>query len=358
MGAFTLPSLEEMTMLSLFHPGADRSARLLPVCVLIGLFCPGPAAAEDAATEVTGKRLSILRGQEDVIVREGDQLLLRYRYRGVPKKPYVAEMTSPGGVNILLDAPADHLHHHGLMFAWGVDGVSFWAEAKDCGLEVHKAWEELGVESRLGAEQAVLRERLLWETPDGKVLLEERRRLTIPAVAKGRPRMLIWQADFTCGKGATAARTIAGSEYYGLGMRLIRPMDKGGRHFNAAGGVGVAGTNGKRAAWTAYTAEVKPGQKVTVAIFSHPANPRHPCEWFTMGEKDAFAYLSGTLGVGTEPLKLEPAATLSVRFAVAVFEGAPNAKRVDSVYQRIPWTPKSVRPGKTSLPPSEKRSTP
>lgn len=327
-------------MLRLFHLGADRPVRLLPVAVLLALLCFSAAVAQNAPRKITGESLSILRGEKDVIVKQGDQVALRYRYAGVPKKPYVAEMTSPGGVNILLDAPPDHLHHHGLMFAWGVDGVTYWAETDDSGVQVHKAWEDLRVDSGRGPERAVLHERLLWQTPDGRTALEEQRKLTVLASGKGRPRVLVWQADFTAGKGATAARTIAGSKYYGLGMRFIRAMDADGLHFNAAGGVKLAGTNGKRAAWTAYSAPVGPQGKVTVAMLSDPANPRHPCEWFTMGEKDAFAYLSGTLGVGTEPLKLEPDGKLSVRFVVAVFEGTADKERVDAVYRRIPWKPK------------------
>jgi hypothetical protein len=231
--------------------------------------------------------------------------------------------------------------------------VDFWGEAADAGLEVHKAWEGLQVESGrrktseglqvesgLRGERAVLRERLAWQTADGKVLLEEQRRLTIPATAEGRPRVLVWQAEFTPGKDAAAARTIAGAKYHGLGMRFITPMDAGGRHFNAAGGTDVEGTNGKRAAWSAYTAAAGPEKKVTVAMLSDPANPRHPCEWFTMGEKEGFAYLSGTLGVGTEPLKLEPAGKLSVRFAVVVFDGAADAAEINAVAGRMPWTPK------------------
>jgi hypothetical protein len=338
--AFTFDSLEDMTMYRLLTLGADRPVRLLPVAALLGLLWFGSAIAEEGPAKIIGKRLSILRDQQNVIVKQGDQLLLRYRYAGVPKKPYVAEMTSPGGVNILRDAPADHLHHHGLMFAWGVDGVDFWAEADDSGLEVHQAWEDLKVESPRGAERAVLHERLLWQTTEGKVLLEEQRTLTIPAASKGQPRMLIWQADFTCGNRATAARTIFGSKYHGLGMRFITPMDTGGLHFNASGGTDVAGTNGKRAAWSAYTAQVAPGRKVTVAVLSDPANPRHPCEWFTMAEKEGFAYLSGTLGVGTEPLKLQPGKKLSICFAVAVFEGAVDAKHIDAIYRTISWTPR------------------
>jgi hypothetical protein len=345
-------------MQNLFRLAADRPVGLLPVAVMLGLLCFVPAAAQDAATTISGERMSIVRDREDVVVRQRDQLLLRYRYRGVPKKPYVAEMTCPGGTNILLDAPADHLHHHGLMFAWGVDGLTFWAETKDSGLQIHKEWKGLRIEPHGAAERAVLHEHLLWQTPGGKVLLEEQRKLTIPAAAKQQPRMLTWQADFTSGKEATAARTIAGSKYYGLGIRFIRPMDKGGRHFNAEGGAGVAGTNGQRAAWSAYTAEVSPGKKVTVAMFSHPANPRHPCEWFTMGRQQAFAYLSGTLGVGIKPLKLEPGTTLTVRYAVAIFQGEADAKHVESFYRTLPWAAKQVHAETGQPSPSATRNTP
>ena len=329
-------------MRRLWHLHADRPVRLLTVATVLGLLCSAAAAAEQAAGKIAGSRLAIVRDAQNVTVRQGDQLLLRYRYAGVPKKPYVAELTSPGGVNILLDAPKDHLHHHGLMFAWGVDGVTYWAEAADSGLQVHKAWNDLRVDARRGGGRAVLDEQLSWQTPDGRAVLQENRKLTIRSAGKGRPRVLVWQADFTAVDGATAGLTnatagltIAGSKYYGLGMRPIRAMDKGGKHFNAAAGTGVEGTNGRRAAWTAYTAEVAPGKKVTVALFSDPANPRHPCEWFTMGEKDAFAYLSGTLGVGTAPLKLAPGKTLSVRFGVVIFEGAATADDVESEYQRF-----------------------
>jgi hypothetical protein len=335
----TLP--EDITMRSQISNAKSQITKpLLSIAALFGLIFVGPAIAEEAPTKITGKTLIILRDKENVIVKQGDQPLLRYHYAGVPKKPYVAEMTSPGGVNILRDAPADHLHHHGLMFAWGVDGVDFWAEANDSGREVHQAWERLRVDSRRGPERAVLQQRLLWQTPGGKVLLEELRRLTVPAAAEGQPRLLIWQSDFSPGKDAKAARTIFGSKYHGLGMRFIAPMDTGGLHFNASGGKGVAGTNGKRAAWSAYTAPVGPGRKVTVAMFSDPANPRQPCEWFTMGEKDAFAYLSGTLGVGTEPLKLEPGKKLSVRFAVAVVEGAADPAYINSIYRKTFRVPK------------------
>lgn len=41
---------------------------------------------------------------------------------------YVAEFSPPDGGNVLRDAPPDHPHHHGLMYAVKVNGLSFWEE--------------------------------------------------------------------------------------------------------------------------------------------------------------------------------------------------------------------------------------
>ena len=47
-----------------------------------------------------------------------------------PNKPYIAQLFAPGDkpVPLLDDSPADHFHHHGLMFALNVDDTDFWAE--------------------------------------------------------------------------------------------------------------------------------------------------------------------------------------------------------------------------------------
>jgi len=315
----------------------------LPLVLASVLCCTGsasasipesPAEESSAAATISGDVLSIVRRQEEILVKQGDRVLVGYRYLGVPGKPYVAEMASPGGTNVLRDAPADHPHHHGLMFALNIDGADFWSENDDCGRQIHEQWIDLRIDSFGGRERAVLREQLIWETAEGDYILEEVRTLTIPAAVGNGPQMLVWQADFTPGEDAFEALTISGATYEGLGMRLIEPMDTAGMHFNAVGGTGVERTNGKRAAWSAYTAPTGPQSKATVAMFDAPSNPRHPTEWFTMGETPPFAYLSATLGVGSEPLKLEPGKTLSVRFGVAVFDGAADADVVGAAYRQ------------------------
>lgn len=48
-------------------------------------------------------------------IRDGTRTVLEYRTMASPIKPYVRELSTPGGAQILRDSPADHKHHHGLM---------------------------------------------------------------------------------------------------------------------------------------------------------------------------------------------------------------------------------------------------
>ena len=91
--------------------------------------------------------------------------------------------------------------------------------------------------------------------------------------------LLTWQSEFEVPQGKDFA-TLTGSPYFGLGMRFIKSMDTDGRFYNADGKIAVEGTNGKQAIWCAYTAKAD-GKPVTVAMFSHPVNERHPATWFT-----------------------------------------------------------------------------
>jgi len=54
-----------------------------------------------------------------------DRPLLVYVFATNQLKPYVRELDALSGVNVLRDAPADHLHHHGLMYAIRVNSVNF-----------------------------------------------------------------------------------------------------------------------------------------------------------------------------------------------------------------------------------------
>lgn len=250
-----------------------------------------------------------------------------YRWAGVPFKPYVRELTTPSGTNVIRDAPADHLHHHGLMFAVTVDGVNFWEEAASSGVQRHPDPPRL---VEVGTVLETLTAPVEWVYPaDDKHLLNEERMLQSYQHGDLGANLLTWQSRLSLPEGKAEA-TLTGTAYHGLGLRFVEDMDDGGRWFNADGGTGIEGTNNATSAWTAYTA-MAGGKWVTVALFSHPDNPR-PARWFSM--EDPFAYLSVTLNLDREPLVLTAEQPLLLRYGVAVWDGAVRPKRVEDLYKR------------------------
>jgi hypothetical protein len=253
--------------------------------------------------------------------------VLEYRYTGVPGKPYVARWLTPGGTNVLRDAPHDHLHHHGLMFAVGIDGVDFWSENPRCGRQQHRSLDRF---VRGGC--AGLTQEIDWVAPGADRPLASERR-TIELAVDKEVSLLTWKARFEPGDGTTSVR-FGGSHYFGLGMRFVESMDRGGRHFNSAGQAGEIFRGEERlvrARWCAYTADAD-GKPVTVAIFDDPQNPRHPATMFTMSRP--FAYLSATLNLKAEPLSIQAGKPLVLRYGAALWDGAAAPEDVQRLYQK------------------------
>lgn len=282
-----------------------------------------------------------------VTLQVGGRTVGRYRYAEVPFKPYLQELRTPSGVNILRDAPFDHLHHHSLMFAVAVDGVNFWEEKDGLGKQEHLAIRDVFAGQVGGSACASFKEELAWRA-GGKGLLHETRAIRVLADPAGKASLVSWTAEFrelradgrTAGAGCPAV-TFGGERYYGLGMRFLTSMDKTGQFFNADDAKGVEGTNDKRSRWCAYTAQAD-GKAVTAAMFDHPTNARHPANWFTMLEP--FSYLCATLGLQHEKLALGRAASrpadrqvnvspFRLSYGVAVWDGEQQRDEIDRVFK-------------------------
>ena len=266
------------------------------------------------------------------------ELLWEYQRAPNPRKSYVRYWTTPSGLNILRDAPADHLHHHGLMFAIGVDDVDFWAEDSRSGhqREVGKFHSGTKAHSRDGqnVRMAWVTQQVEWRNSElSEVLLVENRQVMWAEIGprEGRPavRLVLWKSELSLPPEKETAR-LWGRPYFGLGMRFIEAMDRTGQFFNAAGAEGVKETNGSRAPWCAYRVHVG-DRPVTVAMMDHPDNPRHPATWFTMVEP--FAYLSATLGLHTEPISLRSGEKLNLTYGVAAWDGSIAAEEINSLYR-------------------------
>jgi len=259
--------------------------------------------------------------------------VLEYRCRPSPFKPYVKQLATPAGVQVLRDSPADHKHHHGLMFAVGVDGVDFWAEEAGAGTQKSVAVEKVRSSTEDGGRKAAFVQQLEWINPCGpKTLLTERRAIEVTVLKVPKPVTLVtWNTRLRPAAGVESAK-LDGHHYYGLGMRFLASMDQGGRFFNAAGQPGEVVRGSERlvpAKWAAYTAKAD-GKSVTVAIFDHPKNPRHPNKMFTMSPP--FAYLSATLNLWKEPMDLKAGQDLDLRYGVAVWDGETPAEVVEALY--------------------------
>ncbi len=255
--------------------------------------------------------------------------VLSYRYGDAPYKPYVKTLTTPSGVNILLDSPPDHIHHRGLMFGLAIDQTEFWSELDNAGKQIHQQLGPIRVLPSDKEAQAAFEESLKWIGPaDKDPMLAEKRTLSFQSAADYN--LLTWSSCLRLPDGKKQS-SISGSHYYGVGMRFVPGMDKTGRFFNEAGDPGVIFRGEERlmaGRWCAYTAQGD-NHPVTVAMFDSPGNPR-AATWFTM--KEPFAYLSATLKYHTEPLTLTDDESLRLTYAVAVWDGVIEFESIQQAY--------------------------
>ncbi len=305
------------------------------------------------ALSQTTRAQQIVMDANSVVLRMGNTLVMQYRYANVPFKPYVKELCTPSGINVLLDAPPDHLHHHGLMFACAVDNVDFWGEAVGSadghfepqpGKQQHNRFNDVAVAEQKRHRLSGFNEGVFWFSPLGiGSRLSETRRLRAGRMGKPEATILSWGSRLM-GLPKKGPAVLSGSHYHGLGLRFVRSMDSTGEFRNPDNNPGVVFRGEERltrSRWCAYTAQAD-GKTVTVAMFDHPGNPRHPATWFTMAKP--FAYMSATLRLHEEPLEMPSLNGVTLRYGVALWDGRAETEQIDAVYREWvkmedPWWP-------------------
>jgi hypothetical protein len=303
------------------------------VGILLAILMPSlPAGAQQIVIDANS-----------LAVREGNATLLRYRHSEVPFKPCVQEIFTPGGINVLLDAPPDHLHHHALMFACAVNNVDFWGEAvgpvdghfeRLPGKQQHLGFDDIAVTGPAGRRWSRYGESLWWVSqPNNEPLLLEQRTITAGRIVGSKVTFLTWESTLSTPREKDSV-VLSGSHYHGLGLRFIRSMDATGEFRNPDNDPGVIFRGEERltrSRWCAYTAQAG-GKMATVAMFDHPGNPRRPATWFTMAKP--FAYMSATLRLHEEPLKLVSGKPLTLRYGVALWDGRPENAQIEELYSQ------------------------
>ena len=264
---------------------------------------------------------------ETVVLQQEGKPLARYRFGAVPFKPYIDELRTPSGKNILDDAPADHVHHHGLMYAIRVGGCNFWEEANAT------FGKQVTVQIRHAGN--VVTSEIDWDAPESKTLLKENREIGVKQ--ENGITLLDWQSIFTA-EIDTVLGDMGAGHYHGLGMRFDATMHKGGRFFSDTGnhdGEIVRGSERLTPRrWMAFAAKLQ-GEAVTVAMFDHPSNPV-PMLLYTTGEatgSGVFSYMSATVDLYRKVIPLKAGQTFAVKYRVAVWDGEIPPEAVEKAYR-------------------------
>lgn len=262
-----------------------------------------------------------------------------FHYGAENGKPYLSPLRSASGKIVSRLYPMeqipgesrDHLHHTGLWFSYDdVNGTKLWENDPSytkphIGRIVVRSAEWKG-----DALTAVLE----WRDPAGKVLLLENRTMTFPVEPK--LRIIDFQIGLTAaGEDVTLGDTKEGA----FAIRLAEPFTerRGGKMVDADGRVGMAQVWGKRSNWVDYTAEID-GERLGVAMFDHPSNPRHPTYWHA---RDYGLFALNPFGQNAfDPdqeesrWKLPKGQTITFRWRVLIHPGDAETGHVADLYRQ------------------------
>ena len=267
--------------------------------------------------------------------------ILTYSYAPGRYKPYVKVLATLDGRNVLRDAPADHLHHHALMFAIRVNGLNFWEEIAGSGIQLPVQTTPIAPESAgPGVSRARLLQTLHWVAPESaflpdtlpKAILVERRSLQLIVDETQGEVALEWRSEFEVGP-AQPEVTLGGSSYFGLGARFLGDLDASATHFTTDGPLDLSNQRQdvSQHPWVAVSFD--PNRFAgTFAILGHPRNPTGLPKYFSM--KSPFAYLSATEGLDRQPRILRRGDRYALQHLVILASSSLNAETLNARYQR------------------------
>jgi Methane oxygenase PmoA len=206
-----------------------------------------------------------------------------FNYGADAGKPFLAPLRSASGKIVTRGFPMeniagesrDHLHHRGLWFSYDdVNGVKFWENDPSYTKTPLGRIVVRNAEWKDGKGSGALAATMDWRDQNGKVLLVETRNMVFAGDAK--LRTIDFQITLTAAVDVTFGDTKEGA----FAIRLADAFTerKGAKIVDADGRAGMVQVWGKRSNWVDYTAELE-GERLGVAIFDHPQNPRHPTYW-------------------------------------------------------------------------------
>ena len=240
-----------------------------------------------------GAQVAVRQGSDRISIDINGKPFTEFFIGAATTKPYLHPLRAASGTIVSRHFPMelvegesrDHPHQRGLWFSHGdVNGYDFWSnEASYATPNRGKIVIRRILDLKDGKKNGSLTAAFDWLGPKGDALLSELRTM----VYYPDPALRMFDCDITL----TAVQQVKfGDTKEGtFGIRLASELEephkdappsppRTGRMVNSEGQQTESNVWGKRANWVDYFGEIK-GEKLGVAIFDHPSNPRHPTYW-------------------------------------------------------------------------------
>jgi hypothetical protein len=145
--------------------------------------------------------------------------------------------------------------------------------------------------------------------------------------------------DFDITLTAAVDVTFGDTKEGAFAIRLIEAFTerKGGLMVDADGRTKMVNVWGKRSNWVDYTAEVD-GERLGVAMFDHPQNPRHPTYWhardYGLFALNPFGRNAFEPNAEESQWKLPAGQKLTFRWSVVIHPGDAETGHVADLYKK------------------------
>lgn len=310
------------------------------ICAMVTLLANQSAlcSAEDAQPK--GRRW-VQEANRSLALAENDAIIWRFNYGEDQTKPNFFPLGLPGGQSLVVDRPADHPWHHGFWFSWKfINGVNFWEpDPKTKRPAGRTSWSDMHVAPRKNLS-ALISMKLDYSIDGKEPILAEDRVIEVTAPDKSGQYALDWKSTFRAGKGDVelacvpippAKDGVRWGGYAGLSVRFAKELaDR--EACSAEGPVTFDGSIYRGQSNAMDYSGSRDGQVAGIAIVDHPANPRHPADWYVI--RSEMSYINAAL-LSQKPLPLKAGESLTLRYRVIVHPNRWDAARLKTETEKF-----------------------
>ena len=245
---------------------------------------------------------------------------------------YIHPVFTPSGRAVTDDFPPDHLHHHGIWFAWTKTEFEgrhpdFWNMGDGTGTVEFVALDD----NWSGPVHAGFKSRNRYvdlSAPKPITVLNEQWLVKVYNAGLGAKRYTMFDLVSTQELATSSPLLLPEYRYGGIGFRGHRQwLAKDNCDFLTSEGKDRNNGHGTRARWCHIGGRID-GQLAGIAILDHPANFRAPQAMRINPDQPFFCYSPSLTG----DWKIEPGKPYISRYRFIVYDGAPDKAEIDRLW--------------------------